>query len=48
MNEILFAIVFDNNDFEKTFKNCLSRFSRIELGKILKGIERHAVFVRPE
>lgn len=44
MNEILFAIVFDNNDFVKTLKN----FFGTELGKISKGIERHAVFVRPE
>lgn len=43
MNEILFAIVFDN-DFVKTLKN----FFGTELGKISKGIERYAVFVRPE
>lgn len=38
MNEILFAIVFDN-DFVKTLKNFLLRFSERNSAKFRKGLK---------
>ena len=38
MNEILFAIVFDN-DFVKTLKNFLLRFSERSSAKFRKGLK---------